>query len=236
MDGRTLERIFDPLFTTREEGKGSGLGLAMVETIVAQYGGTISVRSRPGQGTTFSMVFAGQAVAPPDPARDAPVATASDVGSTLVKARQSSPAHTPSVAPASLPDEAATGAFHVLLCDDDESVLDVMARTLEKLGYSVTALGSGEAALEAFRAAPDDFDLVLTDQMMPGMTGLDLLVRIRDVRRDLPAVLTTGLVGSVSRQELARLRCGLLPKPATTNQLGEAVALGLRRGFPPGRA
>jgi nitrogen-specific signal transduction histidine kinase/ActR/RegA family two-component response regulator len=204
MDDRTLERIFEPLFTTRGEGKGSGLGLAMVKSIVGQYGGSISVRSRPGQGTTFSLVFAGYEVASREPAPR------------------------PSVERPPPTREVAGRAFHVLVCDDDESVLNVLARSLEKLGYSVTAHSSGEAALEAFQAAPDDFDLLLTDQVMPGMTGLDLVTRIRDVRHELPVVVTTGLVAAATREDLARLRCDLLPKPATTSQLREAVERGLR--------
>jgi CheY-like chemotaxis protein len=122
----------------------------------------------------------------------------------------------------------ASEAGRVLVVDDDDAVLDVIARTLTRLGYGVRSFTSGLEALASFLAAPDDFDLILTDQVMPGLTGLELVELIREVRPDVPAVLTTGRVDLVPPEDLGRLGCALLPKPATSSQLDEAVARGLR--------
>lgn len=197
MDAETLDRIYDPLFTTKGRGQGSGLGLAMVQGIVRGFEGTISVASKPGVGTTFTLLF------PP------------------VRERKTTPS------PQAGERQPTSG--HILLVDDDEAVLSVMSRSLSRLGYEVTAFLSSEDALKSFLERPDAFDLVLTDQMMPALTGMELLAKVRDARPDLPAVLTTGRADTIPQEEMERLRCALLPKPSSTDQLNELVSRELKR-------
>jgi CheY-like chemotaxis protein len=225
MDEETQKRIFEPFFTTKDAGEGSGLGLSMVRNIVTSYHGTISVRSAPGRGSTFSLVFPAHDEAV---VVDGPAPTGEDRRDADSGAVASDRVHFAASVPLTAMPVEGSEAGRVLVVDDDDAVLDVMARTLTRLGYGVRSFTSGPEALASFLAAPDDFDLILTDQMMPGMTGLALLELIREVRPDVPAVLTTGRVDLVPRKDLGRLGCALLPKPATSSQLDEAVARGLR--------
>jgi signal transduction histidine kinase/CheY-like chemotaxis protein len=224
MDDETQKRIFEPFFTTKVAGEGSGLGLSMVRNIVTSYHGTISVRSAPGRGSTFSLVFPAHDDAV---VVDGPMPTGGDRRDADPGAVADDRVRPAASAPVNAVPSAASEAGRVLVVDDDAAVLDVMARTLTRLGYGVRSFTSGPEALACFLAAPGDFDLILTDQMMPGMTGLALLELIREVRPDVPAVITTGRVDLVPRADLGRLGCALLPKPATSSQLDEAVARGL---------
>jgi CheY-like chemotaxis protein len=197
----------------------------MVRNIVTSYHGTISVRSAPGRGSTFSLVFPAHDDAvvldgPVPAGEDRRDADSGAIAGQRIRPAASHPLN-------AVPSEASE-AGRVLVVDDDAAVLDVMARTLTRLGYGVRSFTSGPEALTCFLAAPDDFDLILTDQMMPRMTGLALLELIREVRPDVPAVITTGRVDLLPRADLGRLGCALLPKPATSSQLDEAVARGLR--------
>jgi CheY-like chemotaxis protein len=111
-----------------------------------------------------------------------------------------------------------------LVVDDELPVRTSVDRLLQSLGYRVTGCADAAAALRAVRAAPQAFDVVLTDYMMPGTTGLDLAVELRRVRPDLPIVLATGFSRSVDVQTVAEqgLR-GLVMKPYTAQALGEAL-------------
>ena len=167
-----MDKIFDPFFTTKELGKGTGMGLSMVYGIVHDYGGTIVVDSRPGQGTTFHVYL---------PCCD----------------RSESEIESGS------PESAARGQGHILLVDD-EQMLGEMSRTLlERLGYQVTLFTRSPDALEAFRNDPAQFDLVITDQTMPAMTGIDLARSILQLRPDFPIILCSGYSNLVN-EETAR--------------------------------
>lgn len=159
----SLSRIFDPYFTTKEQGEGTGLGLAVVHGIVKSYEGAIQVRSEPGRGTAMA-VFLPTAL----PAAEAAVAPA------------------PAAKPIPRGDE------HILLVDDEQMVLDVAATMLGNLGYRVTAVDSGAEAMQRFAAAPESFDLLLLDMTMPKTNGDQLAARMRDIRPDIPVIFITG--------------------------------------------
>jgi len=139
MEQSIIDRIFDPYFTTKEEGKGTGLGLAVVHGIVKNHGGQISVYSEPGKGTEFQICF--------------PI---------IKKQRETSKVETDT--PIQKGDE------QILLVDDQDIIVQIEKQMLERLGYHVTARISSIDALEAFRANPDKFDLIITDLTMPNMT------------------------------------------------------------------
>ncbi len=140
MDAPTLERIFQPFFTTKETGKGTGLGLAVVQGIVVAMNGTISVESTLGRGTSFTLLF---------PAHKEVVAEAETVAEEVPM----------------------SAGGRVLLVDDDPGVLGVTARVLARLGYEVTSCASGDEAYAVFEKSPQAFDVLFTDQTMPGRTG-----------------------------------------------------------------
>ncbi len=156
------EHLFEPFFSTKPAGQGSGLGLAVVHGIVTAHRGEIQVHSAPGRGTTFR-------VALPCPRE-----------------------------PGELPVAAATGAVlpqmgrgeWILLAEDEPAARDGLAEVLGMLGYRVTAVGSGEEAL----ALPDlgDYDLLLTDLAMPGISGADLGARLRELNPRLEVVVMSG--------------------------------------------
>ena len=155
-----LERIFDPYFTTKGVGEGSGMGLSVVHGIVKSHSGDISVSSEPGKGTTFQ-VFLPCTESKPEPEIEITV-------------------------------EITRGNESILFVDDEKAMVDAIQPMIERLGYKVTARTSSIEALEAFRANPDRFDLVITDFNMPNMTGMELAKELIKLRSDILIVLCTG--------------------------------------------
>ncbi len=163
------ERIFEPYFTTKEVGKGTGMGLAIVHGLVKSYGGFIVCRSAIGEGTVFDINL--PAMIEPSVPETKPV-TINPVGNE-----------------------------RILFIDDEKILTEMAGSMLERLGYTVTAHTSSLEALATFIDQPDAFDLVITDQTMPGMTGLDLSRRMLQIRPDLPIILCTGYSSQVSEEK-----------------------------------
>jgi nitrogen-specific signal transduction histidine kinase/ActR/RegA family two-component response regulator len=198
-----LERIFEPFFTTKGAGKGTGLGLAQVHGIVADFGGAVDVATRAGAGTTFVIWL--------------PVA-----GDTARPA-------------AEVARELPRGNGETLMIVDDERALVVLAEeTLAELGYEPAGFDSSVAALRAFRAAPQRFDLVLTDEAMPELSGTELVREIRRLRYELPIVMMSGHSDAqlVDRAHAAGVG-EVLRKPLVRRDIAEALARALHPGESP---
>jgi PAS domain S-box-containing protein len=164
------ERMFEPFFSTKEVGKGSGMGLAMVHGIVHEYGGHIQVDSAPGEGTTIRIWF--PAWFPPEKTRDG-------LGETD---------HDDPTAGHALPGLCG----RVLLAEDEAAVREFMADLLTSWGLEVALAENGAEACERFAANPPAFDLVVLDQTMPRMRGLEAAEQLLQLRPDLPVILYTG--------------------------------------------
>ncbi|MEO6739955.1 MAG: two-component regulator propeller domain-containing protein [Chthoniobacteraceae bacterium] len=207
MDDQTLQRIFDPFFTTKEHGKGTGLGLAVVKGIIESLNGVITVDSKPDAGTTFRVFF--------------PVITGSSVW------RVAKPAAQPLIS---------DHAERILLADDEAQVLSVARRTLESLGYEVSAHRSALAALAEFEAKPKYWQLVITDFAMPGMNGVEFARHIRARRRDIPIILCTGFGGAVDAAAAKAIGISrVINKPFRRQQFSETVAEVLGKSAAPGK-
>ena len=193
MDAATLARATEPFFTTKGIGKGTGLGLSMVDGLAAQSGGRLAVHSEVGVGTRIEIWLS---VATDDVAR----------------------AREPSITPVDALRSAAKPMV-VLAVDDDDLVLMNVSAMLEDLGHHVIDVGSGVKALEVIDAGTP-VDLVISDQAMPGMTGVQLLKAIRERRPDLPVILATGFAELPSGADRGVRR---LAKPFTQRELAEAV-------------
>ncbi len=168
MDKETLERIFDPFFTTKEVGVGTGMGLSVVHGIVEQHGGFILADSTPGHGSTFNLYFPLTSIA-----AETDITTGGE----------------------DLP----TGTERILFVDDEPSVADSCGALLEDLlGYKVTVMTDCLKALYFFAANPHDFDLVITDQTMPKMSGVELAKELLSIRKDVPIILCSGYSAQVS--------------------------------------
>jgi PAS domain S-box-containing protein len=198
-----LERIFEPFFTTKESGKGSGMGLAMVHGIVHEHGGHIVVESSPGNGAKFRVLWP---VAPDD-----------------------MDAAGPEPASAARPPRPALRGS-VLVVDDEHSVGEFMRELLDAWGLSATVVNQGSAALELVREAPARFDLVITDQSMPKMTGAELARRIRELRPGLPVILYTGYGDGIAVDAPDALGFrAIVRKPVDPDSLSRVVAECLER-------
>ncbi len=194
MDQATLRRIFEPFFTTKPQGEGTGLGLSVVHGIMESHDGAISVYSQPGEGTVFHLYF------PAHVGQEAGVVD-SNVG----------------------PVPRGTGE-RILLVDDEELLVNMGREALKGLGYLAESTTRPADALAQIRADPSHFDLMVTDQTMPGMTGLALAAEVRLIRPQMPIMLMTGYSGSLMPEQIeaAGIR-QLLLKPATLHALGTAV-------------
>lgn len=165
MDEATRLRVFDPFFTTKPLGTGTGLGLSVVHGIVKLHDGVIEVESVPGRGSRFDLFL---------PLMPAPLA----------------PAEPP---PAPALDVRGDGE-RVMYLDDDDVMPLMVESLLQRLGYLVHSFSDPHVALDALRSRPEAFDLVVTDFNMPGLTGLEVVRALAEIRPGLPTVLTSGLL------------------------------------------
>jgi len=199
MDKATRERVFDPFFTTKEPGKGTGLGLSVVHGIVIGHGGGITIESEPGAGTTFTAFFPRAEGAV---AEDAP--------------------------------EAGSGAPHegtqrVMYVDDEAEGATLGREMLHPLGYAVTIFTDPLEAMKAFTANTDAYDVIVTDQVMPDLTGVDLAKRVHEIRPDMPVVLVTGFSHTVTADNISEFGIHeFLHKPVLPNDLGQAIQRAVR--------
>ncbi len=196
MDEATRARIFEPFFTTKPRGRGTGLGLSVVYGIVQAHGASMTVKSTPGEGSEFRIYF---------PPAEAPIA---DVVPPVAAA---APVH--------------GKGKHVLYVDDEEAIIFLMKRLLERQGFRVSGYTDPHEALAAVRLDPDQFDLAVTDYSMPGMSGLEVAQALRELRPDLPMVLASGYITEElrARAPAAGIR-ELIYKPNTVEDLCAAVA------------
>ncbi len=198
MGAETMARATEPFFTTKGVGKGTGLGLSMVHGLAEQSGGRLRIDSKSGKGTTVTMVLP---------------AALSNIAPAIPTSVESS---TPPIG-----DMSQT----VLLVDDDELVLASAAAIIEDLGYRVISVESGEDALRVIDSATD-VDVLMTDQAMPGMTGLQLAQKVGEKRPQLPVIVASGF--AELETNLAR-HWRRLPKPFRRAELAEALAAATQR-------
>lgn len=193
MDAYTISRIFEPYFTTKQVGEGTGMGLATVHGIVKDHGGDIKVDSEPGVGTTFSIFF--------------PVIEESSEKTEMIAM-----------------DSFLKGKGRILFVDDEKPLVDIGKDMLESLGYQVETRTSPSDALEALRAQPDKYDLVLTDMTMPQMNGDKLAEEIKKISTAVPIVICTGFSKRMSHEKAMEMGIsGILMKPITLVDLASMV-------------
>ncbi len=194
---QNLARIFEPFFSTKEVGSGTGLGLSTVYGIVKQTGGFVLVDSSPGRGTTFAIY--------------------------LPRHRAADSTARPDTAEPAIPRDL-TGNATIMLVEDDDPVRMFGARALRNKGYRVIEAKSGEAALELIRQATDSIDLVITDVVMPRMDGPALVREVRNIVPDLKVIFISGYAEDTFRQRLDSERdIHFLPKPFSLKQLAVKV-------------
>jgi two-component system cell cycle sensor histidine kinase/response regulator CckA len=194
LDAATLANIFEPFFTTKQVGQGTGLGLSTVYGIIKQNDGFVEVDSEPGQGTTFRIYL---------------------------------PRHFAAVAPAkqeALPDQPPGRGETVLLVEDETMILNFEEKLLEKLGYRVLTAATPEAAIELARNHGLEIDLVLTDVMMPGINGPEMVSHIREFLPGLPALFLSGYTANAIFDD-SELKEGVefLQKPFSREDLAKKL-------------
>ncbi len=191
-----LERIFEPYFTTKGQGKGTGLGLAVVYGIVREHQGDILVGSEVGRGSTFRVFL--PVMAESQDSSDSP--------------RKTEPQH------------CEQGSGRILLVDDDTMVRKLSRRILQSLGYSVVECDSAGDALDRMKKNLDDFDLVISDMTMPGMTGDQLAVEILRLRADMRIIICTGFSEKIDQESASSIgvRAPLM-KPVSKAELAAAI-------------
>ena len=193
MDDVTRQRIFDPYFTTKPQGEGTGMGLSVVHGIVKSYEGDILVNSELGKGTTFQLFFP----------------------------RIESDIDMPEI---SVGNPLNGGNEKILLVDDEAQITIMMKQMLEHLGYGVTARTSSLEALEAFASKPEKYDLVITDQTMPNMTGDVLAEELMHIKQDIPVIICTGFSEMITEEKAERKGIrALLMKPVVKQELAKTI-------------
>ena len=200
MTREVMERIFEPFFTTKAPSAGTGLGLSVVRGILKNHDAAISVYSELNKGTRFHLYF--------------PVANS--------QAQAAQPAK--KAAPPRGQGE------RILYLDDEESLVILAKRMLERMGYQVRGFKDPDEALAAFAAAPQEFDLVLTDLSMPGMSGMEVSRQILQIRPDIPVLLATGYVRPEDVEQARAIGIReVIWKPQTIGEMGDLLAQQLQK-------
>jgi signal transduction histidine kinase/ActR/RegA family two-component response regulator len=195
-----LDRVFDPFFSTKKRGRGTGMGLAIAYSIIEQSGGQMLVASTPGLRTTFT------AILPTDPGTV-------DVAQPSVTRRIVQPGH-----------------GRILLVEDDAAVRSSCERMLIRVGYQVVAAADGSSALHQLRAAGEPFDLLLSDVVMPGMSGSELARRVKELQPAIAVLFMSGYADDeVVHDAVAASAATCVTKPFTVQTLTDAVQMALSR-------
>lgn len=192
IESMLLKRIFDPYFTTKGVGKGSGMGLSVVHGIVKSHGGCVAVNSEPGKGTVFNVLFP-CVEDKPEPEVEISI-------------------------------EIPRGKGKILFVDDEKAIIDIMQPMIERLGYEVSVRTSSIEGLEAFRANPNRFDLVITDFTMPNMTGMELAKALFKLRSDIPVILCTGYSEHINEDKAKRSGIrAFVVKPVVLSEIASTI-------------
>ena len=193
MDARTLERVFEPFFTTKSTGQGTGRGLSVVHGIVVAHHGSITVDTLPGEGSTFHVLL---------PLASRPPALPADHEQATL---------------------AAAHGEHVVYLDDDETVMLVMVRIIERAGYRCSGFLEASDALACIGEAPGNVDVFITDFNMPGRSGLDVAREAVSLNPGLPIAISTGLITDELRESARAL--GVIAVIEKENAFREIVPL-----------
>jgi CheY-like chemotaxis protein len=250
MDEETRRRVFEPFFTTKAKGEGTGLGLSVSYGLVAQQGGTITVASHPGEGSTFTLRLPhaalgdaedetgrrgdGETGRPDGIQKVPPLSTPCSPSASLRGG--TTPSHARPVAPSRpnapsprlpvAPSQERPVA-DLLLVDDEPFNREVLTEMLVCGGHRVVAAGSGGDALTCL--ARTRFDAVITDQSMPGLSGLEVAARVKALRPETPVLLLTGWGAEMLEQLPACVDC-ILPKPIGMEELLDALEQAIGQG------
>ena len=189
MDADTLEHCFEPFFTTKDRTKGTGLGLAAVHGVVTGAGGAVNVRSRPGRGTSFTLLL---------PSVAADLEVADELGGRPAR----------------------EGSATILLVEDEDELRNLAGRGLESHGYRIVPAADAQEAIRLADQLDGSIDLLLTDVIMPGMSGPELARHLLGTRPDLPVLFISGYTGD-DKLAAGRLPpdADLLPKPFGPEEL-----------------
>jgi len=195
MSPEVMKRIFDPYFTTKKVGEGTGMGLAVIQGIVKGYGGDISVQSQPGKGTAFQVLLPCFGEAKKE-----------KTGKIQVE------------------EEIPGGSERILLVDDEIRVLEALSQILGKKGYQVKGISDPLEALETFKQKPAQFDLIISDITMPHMTGIQLARQVKNLNPTVPIILCTGFGSIITGEEMKDLGIDdLITKPISSSDLTRLV-------------
>ena len=172
MDEKIKSKIFDPYFTTKSVGEGTGLGLAVVHGAVKDHDGSINVYSELGHGTTFHIYL--------------PIIEV-EINETAIKKEKEVPL--------------IGGNESIIIVDDDVNILEIAQQALSDHGYRVYSFNNGVQAYQELQKYPDKFDLLLTDMTMPFITGAELALKALQIRPSLPIILFTGHSEMINREK-----------------------------------
>ncbi|WDP91596.1 MAG: response regulator [Desulfobacter sp.] len=175
MGEKEIEKAFDPYYTTKQMGEGTGFGLAIVQAVVDEHDGHIEVKSDPGKGTRFYIYF--------------PIVT-----------KDVEPADSSMEGPASL-----TGSERIMFVDDERPIREIAKESLENLGYEVDLSRNGFEALQAVKEDTSRFDLIVTDMNMPVMAGDVLTAELKSLNPDIPIIMCTGFGDTMTEEKAAAL-------------------------------
>ncbi|MFH0783190.1 MAG: ATP-binding protein, partial [Pseudomonadota bacterium] len=199
IEAEKLDKIFDPFYTTKRKGQGTGLGLAVVHGIIKKHKGEIRVTSTMGAGTTFHVYLA-------------------------VDGREEEPLKNKAF-------ETMGGNERIMVIDDEVAVSEVLRRFLEQVGYQVVTFNDSIAAVKQFRENPNCCDLVLTDMLMPNMTGAELAREVLALRPDMPVIMATGHSDTLDGDRARRIGIrDLILKPVKRGKLQQVVRKALDYG------
>lgn len=194
MDEQTVTRVFEPFFSTKEHGKGSGLGLAVVYGIVQAHGGYVEVISSPGEGATFVLYF---------PTSEAPAGDrAKRSGQPLLDV---------------------TGTETILFVEDEEMLKEVIATVLKEKGYKVLTAGDGIEAVELFMRHQHEISLVLSDLGLPRLGGWEACVTMREINAAVRVVVASGFIEPTLREEITRAGGGIVQKPYEPSEVLQTI-------------